>query len=116
MAFPRPARMGGGLGAMKRLATRFEIFTGPGGTVVLLESGVLIRKTRLEIAGMALPYPGERVCGDDWCFDQQADRTIAVIADGLGHGLEAADAAKEAIAVVSRARITGARRHFALHA
>ena len=89
--------MGAGLGAMKRLATRFEVFTGSGGTVVLLEVGSTDPQNKVEVAGMALPYPGERVCGDNWCFDQQADRTIAVIADGLGHGLGAADAAKEAI-------------------
>jgi anti-sigma regulatory factor (Ser/Thr protein kinase) len=89
--------MGEGLGAMKRLATRFELFTGSGGTAVLLEVGTVDPKNQVEVAGMALPYPGERVCGDSWCFDQKADRTIAVIVDGLGHGLGAADAANEAI-------------------
>lgn len=88
--------MGTGLGAMKRLATRFELFTGSGGTVALLEVGNA-PANQVQFAGMALPYPGERVCGDAWHCSQTPDRTLAVIADGLGHGLGAAEAANEAI-------------------
>jgi anti-sigma regulatory factor (Ser/Thr protein kinase) len=97
--------MGAGLGAMKRLATRFEVFTGDGGTVVLLELGSASPTNGIQYAGMALPYPGERVCGDNWYCAQTADRTVAVLADGLGHGLGAAEAAKEAIGTV-RGRVS----------
>ena len=31
-------------------------------------------------------------------FTSKAERTLVMLADGLGHGLEAAEAAKEAIA------------------
>ena len=97
--FSTAGTMGAGLGAMKRLATRFEVFTGSGGTVLLLELGNCPPANPLQYAGMALPYPGERVCGDAWCCVQTEDRTVAMIADGLGHGLGAADAAAEAVEV-----------------
>jgi anti-sigma regulatory factor (Ser/Thr protein kinase) len=99
--------MGGGLGAMKRIATRFEIFTGRSGTIVLIEIGKATHIEKLQIAGIAVPYPGERVCGDDWSSYHSPGRTLAVIADGLGHGWGAAEAAQEAIATF-RARVASA--------
>jgi anti-sigma regulatory factor (Ser/Thr protein kinase) len=89
--------MGAGLGAMKRLATRFEVFTNSGGTIVLLEVGNAATEDRVQFAGIALPYPGEIRSGDGWYCVQAPDRTVAVLVDGLGHGLGAADAAQEAI-------------------
>jgi anti-sigma regulatory factor (Ser/Thr protein kinase) len=90
--------MGVGLGAMKRLASRFEIFTGRGGTILLLELGNSGPVEGVQVAGVTLPYPGERFCGDGWYCEQTADRTIAILTDGLGHGPGAAEAAGEAIA------------------
>ncbi len=94
--------MGSGLGAMKRLSTHFEIFTGKGGTMVLLELGDSSTDAEVQVAGMALPYPGERLCGDGWWCDQTPQRTMAILTDGLGHGLGAAEAAQEAIATFRR--------------
>jgi serine/threonine protein phosphatase PrpC len=90
--------MGNGLGAMKRIATTFEIFTGRGGTIVLVEIGQGPKTERLQLAGIAAPYPGERFCGDGWSWHYSPERTLALITDGLGHGWEAAEAAKEAVA------------------
>jgi anti-sigma regulatory factor (Ser/Thr protein kinase) len=90
---------GGGMGAMKRMANKLEVFTTPNGTIVLIELGMVAQSNELLIAGMALPYPGERVCGDGWYALQTPDRTMLLIADGLGHGLGAAEAAQEAIAI-----------------
>jgi len=90
--------MGGGLGAMKRIATRFEIFTGAAGTIVLSELGNSASNEKLQIAGMAVPYPGERVCGDEWFSFQEPDRASVLLVDGLGHGFGAAEAAREAVA------------------
>jgi len=89
---------GSGLGAMKRIASGLEIFTSPTGTVVRVEVGKDPDSDGLQIAGMAVPYPGEQVCGDAWSCYQSADRVLTMIADGLGHGLAAAEAAQEAIA------------------
>lgn len=94
--------MGGGLGAMKRIASGLEIFTGPGGTIVLIELGQQRQFDDLEIAGIALPYPGERACGDAWMLHRIAQKAVVLLVDGIGHGLGAADAAHEAIDVFRR--------------
>jgi anti-sigma regulatory factor (Ser/Thr protein kinase) len=96
--FSTGGTMGGGLGAMKRIASGFEVFTGRAGTVVLVELGKDPETDGIQIAGIAVPYPGERVCGDAWAYHNAPDRTLAMIADGLGHGWAAAEAAQEAIA------------------
>jgi anti-sigma regulatory factor (Ser/Thr protein kinase) len=89
---------GGGMGAMKRMANKLEIFTGAGGTIVLIELGTAALTGRPQIAGITLPYPGERVCGDGWCAQQTPERRIVLNVDGLGHGFGAAEAAQEAVA------------------
>ena len=73
--------------------------------MVLLEVGEGPAKDHVEFAGVALPYPGERVCGDGWYCEHTPARTVAVLVDGLGHGIGAADAAQEAVATV-RQRIS----------
>jgi len=98
--FSTAGTMGSGMGAMKRLAKHFEVFTGRGGTMVLLEVGEGSAVEGVGFAGVTLPYPGERVCGDGWHCEQNSARTIAVLVDGLGHGLGAAEAAQEAVATV----------------
>lgn len=90
--------MGGGMGAMKRMATVLEVFTGSHGTIVLLQLGEAARPTHLKIAGLAVPFPGERVCGDAWAFHETGERMVVLLTDGLGHGRDAADAAAEAVA------------------
>jgi anti-sigma regulatory factor (Ser/Thr protein kinase) len=90
--------MGAGLGAMKRKSTTLELFTGKQGTIVLMELGKAVVRDKLQIAGLAVPYPGERVCGDGWTFHHSNERMMVLVVDGLGHGIEAAEAAQEAIA------------------
>lgn len=90
--------MGGGLGAMKRMASGLEIFTGKTGTIVLLQVGEAPAVEGLQIGGVAVPYPGEKVCGDGWMFHRDGDRLAVLLVDGLGHGWGASDAAQEAIA------------------
>lgn len=97
--FSTAGTMGGGLGAMKRMATTLDIFTGRGGTIILLEVGASVPEQPLVVAGFALPYPGERVCGDAWWSYQTPERTVILVVDGLGHGWGAAEAAAEAVAV-----------------
>ena len=90
--------MGGGLGAMKRMAGMLEVFSGRGGTIVLLQVGRHKVEGLVDVAGIALPYPGEQLCGDAWTFHSDPERTVALLVDGLGHGWEAAEAAQEAVA------------------
>jgi len=103
--FSTAGTMGAGLGAMKRMAKRFDVITGRGGTMLLLEVGEEPVTDHLTFAGVTLPYPGERVCGDGWYCEHTTTRTVAVLVDGLGHGLGAAEAAQEAVATV-RQRIS----------
>ncbi len=95
--FSTGGTMGGGMGAMKRIATSLDVFTGKSGTIVLLELGKAPKANALQIAGMAVPYPGERFCGDAWTYHQTSERAVILLVDGLGHGLYAAEAAGEAV-------------------
>jgi anti-sigma regulatory factor (Ser/Thr protein kinase) len=96
--FSTAGTMGGGMGAMQRIATTLEIFTGKKGTVLLLEIGEASPPSLLRIAGVAVPYPGERFCGDAWACHQTPEKTVVLLVDGLGHGHDAAEAAQEATA------------------
>ncbi len=91
--------MGNGMGAMKRIASSLEIFTGRTGTIVLLELGSESKQGGMLVAGMAIPYPGERLCGDGWAYHQTPERTMILLVDGLGHGAAAAEAADEALEI-----------------
>ena len=48
------------------------------------------------IGGISVPVPGEDVCGDAWAAVRDRDRVRVFLADGLGHGLLAAEAATRA--------------------
>lgn len=92
---------GAGLGAIARIASHWEAFSQPGkGSVVLAQ--VLARGTvaapRLEVAALAVPYPGERRCGDGWDVHHRDDLITVLVCDGLGHGDGAADASAAVIA------------------
>jgi hypothetical protein len=82
---------------MKRMASEFEIFTGSRGTIVLLGVGGTPPDSALQISGLALPHPGERICGDGWFCHSEPGRTVALLTDGLGHGWGASEATLEAI-------------------
>jgi len=102
--FSTSGTLGGGLGAMKRIASGMEVFTGRTGTVVLVEVGHDPGTGGPQIAGLAVPYPGEQVCGDAWTYHNSSGRLLTMIADGLGHGWAAAEAAQEAIATFHQRR------------
>ncbi|MCU7495675.1 MAG: SpoIIE family protein phosphatase [Ignavibacteria bacterium] len=92
---------GTGLGSIKRLSDFFDIYSLEGlGTVIL--SRIWLNKPALEeqtfeISGINLPKPGQEVSGDKWAWRMGANGITVMIADGLGHGLEASDASNEAI-------------------
>jgi anti-sigma regulatory factor (Ser/Thr protein kinase) len=92
---------GVGLGAVSRLATRFDAYTWPGrgsvvtATVLAADRGAA---ARFAIGGLSVPYPGLTVCGDGWDAHVDGDRATVVVCDGLGHGDGAAAAAAAVIA------------------
>ncbi len=51
----------------------------------------------VEIAGLARARPGLRVCGDAWTRLDREDGALVAVVDGLGHGPEAAEAARAAV-------------------
>jgi anti-sigma regulatory factor (Ser/Thr protein kinase) len=95
---------GTGLGAIKRLAEVFDVFSNAKGTAVFArieqpENGHRASKSSVEFAGLISPIAGERVSGDNMAWDINGDRCAVLMADGLGHGPQAADAADEAVRV-----------------
>ncbi|NML46965.1 SpoIIE family protein phosphatase [Ramlibacter sp. G-1-2-2] len=96
---------GTGLGAVRRLASEFDLHSSvPGGTLAVAR----IRSRMPAQAGgdnaicvgaISLAAPGEHVCGDAWAFAVHGNKSAMAVVDGLGHGPDAAEAADAAIAV-----------------
>lgn len=86
---------GTGLGAIKRLSDRFDIFSEPGRTVVAAEfrRQTVRHSDPVDHAGFKLAFPGERRCGDVVAMRSGRDECLYFLADGLGHGVKAAGAA-----------------------
>ena len=122
---------GTGLGAVRRLADRFDAFSiVPSGTVVLARVagkaaaasvGIPAPLSGFEVGAVVLAAPGERVCGDAWSMVEDGHRIALLVADGLGHGPDAAEAAAaavdefEAASFIGPSQIIG-RLHAALRA
>jgi hypothetical protein len=51
------------------------------------------------VGAVSVPKPGQAVNGDAWLFHESAGVGRVLMADGLGHGLLAADAARAAVRV-----------------
>ena len=100
----RSGSAGTGLGAIARMADEHDIYSQPGrGTAVLARiwrsrPGTAPR-TRLSVGGVSVAKPGESTCGDGWGVMKHASGAVIIVADGLGHGPEAAEAAREAIRI-----------------
>ena len=94
---------GTGLGAIARMATFSDIYSRPGRGTALLARFARPRRSSpfaeatMEVSGVSLPKDGEDVCGDGWAADVHGPVAVIVVADGLGHGPVAADAAREAV-------------------
>jgi anti-sigma regulatory factor (Ser/Thr protein kinase) len=97
---------GHGLGAIRRMASEFDIYSTPGGGTALLARVWPSSPQRPREAGsyangvVCVPQAGEWNCGDAWSVVRTSDGVQAVVVDGLGHGSEAARAADEALRVV----------------
>ena len=92
---------GTGLGSIARVASVFDCYSRRGGGTVVfarvappataLDSGLMID-------GINVPYPGELVSGDTWAVSRANEQASILLADGLGHGAYAHDAARVAAA------------------
>lgn len=92
---------GAGLGAVARIATRWDAYSRRGaGTVItatVFPRGATAR-TAFDVGGVAVPYPGMAVCGDGWRVHESGTRATLIVCDGLGHGEGAAMAARAVLA------------------
>lgn len=93
---------GTGFGAVRRLSDEFDVYSGAGGTVVLSRMWGPAWSDALEsafaIGAISMPAPYEQVCGDGWRVAESRGVAAVMVADGLGHGPLAADAADRAAA------------------
>jgi hypothetical protein len=88
--------------AIAGLSDIFDQFSVPGRGMVMMSrmwGGGLVAAVnpRFEIGSMVEPITGEEVCGDAWAAEQSGTRVVALVVDGLGHGVEAAAAAAAAV-------------------
>jgi anti-sigma regulatory factor (Ser/Thr protein kinase) len=99
---------GNGLGAVFRQSHAVEIVSWPGsGTALLarLEPGGPPQHKKSTLPGhgaVCVPLPGEEACGDAWSVEAGEHGRTLLVADGLGHGPDAADAAVQAVRVFHR--------------
>jgi anti-sigma regulatory factor (Ser/Thr protein kinase) len=93
---------GTGLGAIRRQADSFDIYSRPGsGTVVMArilgEGPPPGTVPDYELGIVIVPYPGEIECGDSWAFGLKSGVPAFLAVDGSGHGPQAASAARSAV-------------------
>ena len=92
---------GTGLGAIARASTLCDVYSRPGqGTVLVaqiwgrevaaVDAGI---PRRFRVGAVSRALPGEFECGDGWIFQEQTGGCRLTLADGLGHGKYAAEAA-----------------------
>jgi anti-sigma regulatory factor (Ser/Thr protein kinase) len=96
---------GVGLGAVSRLASRWDAYSVRGaGTVIT--ACVFARATRahtvFDTGAVCVPYPGMTVCGDAWRAHESGRRATVIVCDGLGHGAGAAAASRAVLAAFAQ--------------
>lgn len=97
---------GTGLGAIQRLSDEFSITSTPGrGTIVVarVHAPPGHAPARFRASALSLAIKGETVCGDAYALRSTGDQARLLVADGLGHGPGAAEAAQAAVRVFDAA-------------
>jgi anti-sigma regulatory factor (Ser/Thr protein kinase) len=98
---------GNGLGAIIRQSHLVDIASWPGvGTGILARIQPGMPKpervaSRTGWGAVAVAMPGQEVCGDSWSVEANGVTTF-LVADGLGHGPDAANASVEAVRLFHR--------------
>jgi anti-sigma regulatory factor (Ser/Thr protein kinase) len=105
--FSTAGTLGHGLGTIERQSDQFEVYSQPSGTAMAARlwrdpSGAPASVHRFEVGAVHVSKPGESVCGDAWTWRMRPERLAVFIADGLGHGLAAHEAAAAAIQVFAK--------------
>jgi hypothetical protein len=94
--------LGIGLGAIRRLADFWDLYSVPGhGTALVARFWPAPHPTAVPYAGLVRPINGETECGDVFgAVETTEGQLTGVLCDGLGHGPLAATAAIEAVTAV----------------
>lgn len=103
--FSTAGTSGTGLGAARRQSQEFHLHSVPGeGTVIVARVGPQegaprdsATAARVRVGGIATAAPGEVVCGDAWAAAWTGATAALLLADGLGHGPQAHEAARAAV-------------------
>ncbi len=100
---------GNGLGAIKRQSEVFDTYSVPGGGTAILAEIWSNKKapennSGIDVGAISLPIKGEDVCGDGWGAKRTAASMLLMVVDGLGHGISAAEAAREAEKVFAQSQ------------
>jgi anti-sigma regulatory factor (Ser/Thr protein kinase) len=97
---------GTGLGAMRRQADEFDVYTREGSGTILRAliwgATVPLDSDDYEVGALCIPKPGETICGDAWGMTVDPRGATFLLADGLGHGPDASRASAAAVDVLSR--------------
>ena len=94
---------GGGLGALKRASSAFDLWSIPDrGAIVRMElwQGAPPPAETVPYGALCVEMKGEPICGDGWLVGQGRNSIIAFMVDGLGHGPDAAEAARVAVETI----------------
>ena len=101
---------GQGLGAIVRLSSNTDFYSEAGRGAAILarwslsaSRSVVRTEAPLHIGAVNVPKPGQEVCGDSWGVEQTEHECTILLADGLGHGLEAKSASMEAVRMLREA-------------
>ena len=101
--FSTAGSSGTGLGALRRLSDIFQVSTLPGAGTAMLAVLYAHRTPdhgrRPKWGAVSVAKQGEEVCGDAWAEVSEGSRTTVLVADGLGHGHGAFEAAQEAVRI-----------------
>jgi anti-sigma regulatory factor (Ser/Thr protein kinase) len=94
---------GTGLGAITRLSQEFDIYTERDKGTVLVSQIRAGARAVTSVGGIVKPIAGEAQSGDAWAVVERDGTLVLIVADGLGHGVDAARASAEAISAFRRA-------------
>ncbi|MBS1603266.1 MAG: SpoIIE family protein phosphatase [Bacteroidetes bacterium] len=94
--------LGHGLGSIKRLSDQFDVYSiKDWGTILVSriykDEQPVARKRRVDCQGINVAKQGESVSGDGFAVLESKEGSRILIADGLGHGVDAHQAVKKAI-------------------
>ncbi|WP_294825145.1 SpoIIE family protein phosphatase [uncultured Flavobacterium sp.] len=103
--------LGQGLGAINRLSDSSSIYTNPGwGTIlyskIYKNDGLQQMPDAVDFGALQVCCPGEAVCGDGFSTKKIGNGVQFLMGDGLGHGINAHEAAMAAVKAFKGCRET----------